>query len=133
MVHYFNSEHIDRSLIKPSAFYYNDPKKALEQFVENNQVEYTISCTKQSTNITEFFCTLEIIGLRNPFVAHGSGKKKGIAENDAFLEACFKLEQIGILESTDAGYSYSHRRKRILEYMKDEDENFVDLTLGFKS
>jgi hypothetical protein len=79
--------------------------------------------------VAEYLCSLEIVGLQGAFHAKGRGKKSSSAEKDACLEACYKLERLGILYSTDVGESYRQRNKRLVELVGDnEEDDYLDLT-----
>jgi hypothetical protein len=122
---------IDRKEIDTGASYFEDPKRALEKFVEENDCELSISCKQANGSSGEYNCSLEINGLQGPFSAKGSGKKANQAERDACVEACYKLEQLGILHMSNIGESYQQRRKRLLEFVgNDDDDDFLDLTVA---
>lgn len=112
-------------MIPEDAFYLKDPKKSLTIFLDKNGADSQI--TYQEAN-KEFTATLEISGLEGPLSATGKGKKKGQAERDAYIEACFKLEKLGILNSQRG--STTERSKRLREeYLEEEQMNeYLDQT-----
>ena len=64
--------------------------------------------------------------------AFGHGTRKTFAEKDACLEACFKLDKLGILRS-NSFESAKNRKKRLAEmYGEDEEDDFYDRTLSCK-
>ena len=119
---------VDRTAISDQNLYFEDPKKALAFFIENNGAESQISYTHSVSNgPREYVAKLEITGLRGPLTAVGKGKKKGNAEKDACLEACYKLEKLGILYLNEG--SQADRTKRLRdEYLKEERDNYLDKT-----
>jgi hypothetical protein len=125
---------IDRTVIDETKYYFADPRKVLDEFVSRNEVEKSISYKQIGGKYSEFIATLEINGLQGPFNATGKGKKKQLAERDACLEACYKLDKLEILESDSAGQSYQQRSKRLLELIgDDEDDNsYLDRTTSVK-
>ena len=81
----------------------------------------------------EFTATLEITGLQGPLIATGKGKKKPAAEKDACLEACYKLDKLGILRLAQG--SLAERSKRLRkELLQDEEDgnNYLDRTADSK-
>ncbi|KAI8895207.1 hypothetical protein BC833DRAFT_602094 [Globomyces pollinis-pini] len=125
---------IERSNINQSEYYFQDPKKALKIFLENNGAEMTVAYS-QATGLDDdedvILAKLEIDGLQGPFMATGKGKKKAKAERDACLEACAKLDKLGILRGTKQTYeSTKDREKRLNEIFGDDDEpdSYLDRT-----
>ncbi|KAJ3301121.1 Kanadaptin [Kappamyces sp. JEL0829] len=124
---------VDRSLIPHDAPYVADPKKALSLFMENNGAESQISYTEVPNpgGPPQVTAKLEITGLQGPLAASGTGKRKGQAEKDACLEACYKLELLGILY--DQRGSASDRLKRMRQDIEeDEEDNYLDKTAAGK-
>jgi pSer/pThr/pTyr-binding forkhead associated (FHA) protein len=120
----FPSQTLDRKTLTKQEPYHQDPKHYISNFVSNNKVELVIEYTGK--NIIE--CLLEINGLIGVFECKGKGKSKAIAEKDACMEACWKLSQMDILESTDQGMSDVQQRKRLLDKLGDDDQGFFDRT-----
>jgi hypothetical protein len=120
---------IDRSLISPEQAYCSDPKKALALFVENNGAESSTSYPKEEGGMVT--ARIEITGLQGPLFATGMGRRKGQAEKDACLEACYKLDLLGILYEQRG--SATDRVKRLREEIEeDEQDNYLDKTVERK-
>lgn len=115
---------VERSTIPEDAYYREDPKKALAVFLDNNGVESTVTYSSKGK---ESIATLVIVGLKGPLSATGRGKKKGAAEIDAALEACYKLEKLDILRLQ--GGSLAARTKRLRAEVEEEElDNYLDRT-----
>ncbi|KAJ3324311.1 Kanadaptin [Boothiomyces sp. JEL0866] len=129
-------EPIDRSLIDDNAYYYKDPKKSLKVFLDNNDAEMEITYIEdeEDDEPMKYIAKLEITGLQGPFEASGRGKKKGSAERDACLEACAKLDRMGILKEKAVVESAAEKIKRLKEVYGDdeEDEDLYDRTQDSK-
>ncbi|KAJ3314592.1 Kanadaptin [Boothiomyces sp. JEL0838] len=125
-------EPIDRSLIDDNAYYYKDPKKSLKVFLDNNDAEMEITFTEDDDDEEplKYIAKLEITGLQGPFEASGRGKKKVSAERDACLEACAKLDRMGILKVKAVHETAAEKIKRLNKVYGDdeEDEDLYDRT-----
>lgn len=118
---------VDVSLIPTDAYYLDDPKKALNMFMDNNGAESQITYNQAASGVgpREFTAVLEITGLQGPLSATGKGKKKTHAERNACLQACYKLEKLGILRLQQG--SAADRTKRLREeYLEEEMDNYLD-------
>jgi hypothetical protein len=115
---------IDRSTIDPNELYYEDPKSMLKLFLRNNEAEMKVSFTGSKGSISS---QIEVYGLKGPLFASGKGKTNALAEKDACLEACAKLDRLGILQNTTEAESESFRKMQEL-LKENEDDGYLDRT-----
>lgn len=124
----FRNESVEDRQVQPSknVEYLQDPKRFLADFVSRNDAE--VSIIYKETNKHKITAMIEIYGLKAEFTCQGSGKTKQEAEISASLEACHQLNEMKILDQSNVGTSESQTRKRLLEIIGDDEDDYLDKT-----
>ena len=118
---------LDRGEIGQDHDYCKDPKKYMLGFCENYKASLKLNTRKEK----DFKCELIVEGLKGPFQAQGTGITKILAEKDACLEACAKLDLMDILRD-DEGNLNSTVRDLIAQDAEHEQDDYYDRTQANK-
>ncbi|CAG8433261.1 4143_t:CDS:10 [Diversispora eburnea] len=102
-----------------NAYYYKDSKKALRNWFENRG--YDMEFENEQEDVEDAY---------GPVYGIGSGPKKRDAERQAAIDACEKLDMLGILRGAqDEILARKKRLKHLLGNNEDEDnDSFYDRT-----
>ena len=113
---------IDRKQIGHDHDYCQDPRRYLLAFCDKHDA--ILKFNTLAVNNKEYKCELHIEGLKGPFASLGKGSSKVLAENDACLEACTKLDLMDILRDEHGNLSTYLREKLYQEQLDLEDEYY---------
>ncbi|RHZ68913.1 hypothetical protein Glove_292g39 [Diversispora epigaea] len=115
-----------------NAYYYKDAKKALRNWFENRGYDMEFE-NEQEGHTRTFTARIQLPDVEDaygPVYGIGSGPKKRDAERQAAIDACEKLDMLGILRGAqDEILARKKRLKHLLGNNEDEDnDSFYDRT-----
>nr|CAG8520207.1 6723_t:CDS:10 [Entrophospora candida] len=118
-----------------NAYYYKDPKKAIRNWLENRGYDLEFESEQEGTknNAKTYSVRVRLPDVEDefgPVYGIGSNIKKREAERLAAIDACEKLDMLGILRgSQDEAALRKQRLKRLLDDGNDDDiDSFYDRT-----
>lgn len=123
---------VDRSTIPSDAPYLSDPKQALTVWLrkENEKMNIKFSEDDDGDKISYIArIELPIETGQGPLLAIGFGSKKGKAERDACLEACSKLDKLGVLSENQAEKQLIQKRLNEIKEEAELNDEYLDRTV----
>ncbi|CAI2171355.1 19101_t:CDS:10 [Funneliformis geosporum] len=107
------------------AYYYKDPKKALRNWLENRGYDLDFENEQEGPGHSRTFTARirlpDVEDAYGPVYGTGSGSKRKDAEKQASIDACEKLDMLGLLRASQD--EASARKKRIRDLLGDNDED----------
>ncbi|KAL2917345.1 hypothetical protein HK105_203009 [Polyrhizophydium stewartii] len=125
---------IDIASIDPNAFYFADPRKALRVWFESRGDEMAFQYEEEGPGAMRTYTArieLPVETGMGTLSATGRAGRKRDAERNACLEACAKLDKLGVLRGSGAEAA-ERQKKRMRElYGEDDDDQdtFYDRTM----
>ncbi|KAI8928068.1 hypothetical protein BC831DRAFT_450285 [Entophlyctis helioformis] len=124
---------VDRASIDADAYYYADPRKALRVWFEARGYDMEFQTEEEGHGVTRgFMARIELpvdTGMGTVYAVGHSSRKKD-AERDAALEACVKLDRLGMLRGgvAEVAGKQKKRLKDIYGDDGDDQDTFYDRT-----
>ncbi|CAG8492183.1 2259_t:CDS:10 [Dentiscutata heterogama] len=114
-----------------NAYYYKDPKKALRNWLENRGYDMEFESEQEGPGHARTFTSRiqlpDVEDAYGPVYGIGTGSKKRDADRQAAIDACEKLDMLGLLRGgqEEAG---KKRLQHLLDVEDDDDDSFYDRT-----
>ncbi|CAG8741565.1 6408_t:CDS:10, partial [Funneliformis caledonium] len=107
------------------AYYYKNPRKALRNWLENRGYDLDFENEQEGPGHSRTFTARirlpDVEDAYGPVYGTGSGSKRKDAEKQASIDACEKLDMLGLLRASQD--EASARKKRMRELIGDTDED----------
>ncbi|KAF9585415.1 Kanadaptin [Lunasporangiospora selenospora] len=129
----------ERRPVDPDAYYRENPKKALRNYLENRGYACEFEVEEEGPGHAREYTArirLPIESAMGPVYAEATAGKRRDAERDAALDACIKLDSRGMLgtqKSSGEAPSQSRRKYGRPNDDDDDDDDFYDRTEKKKS
>ncbi|KAJ3005606.1 Kanadaptin [Thoreauomyces humboldtii] len=120
--------------LDPDAYYHADPRKALRTWLEARGHHMTFDVKESGPGHARVYeATLDLpvdTAHGTPLQASGSGGRRRLAEIDAALDGCLKLDRRGVLRPKDRAeqVEIEKERKKKFADQDDDGDSFYDRT-----
>ncbi|CAG8526260.1 22205_t:CDS:10 [Racocetra persica] len=116
-----------------NAYYYKDPKKALRNWLENRGYDMEFESEQEGPGHARIFTSRiqlpDVEDAYGPVYGIGTGSKKRDADRQAAIDACEKLDMLGLLRAgQDEAAARKKRLQHLLDVESDDEDSFYDRT-----
>ncbi|CAG8734909.1 39082_t:CDS:10, partial [Gigaspora margarita] len=116
-----------------NAYYYKDPKKALRNWLENRGYDMEFESEQEGPGHAQIYTSRiqlpEVEDAYGPVYGTGTGSKRRDADRQAAVDACEKLDMLGLLRGgQEEAAARKKRIQHLLDVEDDDDDSFYDRT-----